>query len=246
MEIFLYDDGVGKVELVDSMGSDTTIVNAARVSFGVHKNELDDKDIVLIKYLLENKHTSVLEHCLVTFRVKVPLFVRSQHHRHRTFSYNEISRRYTSFDIEFYEPQLYRKQSSNNRQASTNELIDPYTNDYYYSDEEMFECEPRPGFVSQATLTNMVSNVHKMLLDIYNMMLDKGVCREQARGILPQNMYTEYYATVNLNNLFKFIELRSHEGAQWEIQQVAFAMLQIHDTLYPITMKCYKEIKNKE
>ena len=91
--IDLYDDGIGKVELVDSVGTDLTIVNSARVSFGVHKEDLDDKDKKLIRYLIKHKHTSTLEHCFVTFRVKVPLFIRSQHHRHRTWSYNEISRR---------------------------------------------------------------------------------------------------------------------------------------------------------
>lgn len=88
--IYLYGDNIGKVELVESMGSDLTIVNAARVSFGKHKEELDGRDLKLIKYLIKHKHTSTLEHNLVTFRFKVPLFIRSQHHRHRTWSYNEI------------------------------------------------------------------------------------------------------------------------------------------------------------
>ena len=106
MKMPLYEDGKGFVELVDAVGSDLSVVNSARVSFGKHKTELDDKDKKLIKYLIKHKHTSTLEHCYVTFRVKVPLFVRSQHHRHRTWSYNEISRRYTDFDIQFYEPRL--------------------------------------------------------------------------------------------------------------------------------------------
>ena len=91
----LYSDDTGFVELVDSVGSDLSVVNSARVSFGKHKDTLGGKDEKLIRYLIDHKHTSTLEHCFVTFRVKVPLFVRSQHHRHRTWSYNEISRRYT-------------------------------------------------------------------------------------------------------------------------------------------------------
>jgi thymidylate synthase (FAD) len=74
--------------------------------------------------------------------------------------------------------------------------------------------------------------------------MEKGVCREQARGVLPQNLYTEYYASANLNNILKFIELRSHEGAQWEIQKVAEAMLQILEGLYPETLKAYNEVKH--
>ena len=87
----LYDDGIGRVDYVSHMGSDLTVVNSARVSFGVEKEELDEKDEKLIKYLIRHKHTSTLEHNVVTFRFTVPLFVRSQHHRHRTWSYNEIS-----------------------------------------------------------------------------------------------------------------------------------------------------------
>ena len=118
---FLYDDNIGKVELVQFMGEDITIVNSARVSFGVQKDELDSKDEKLINYLIKHKHTSTLEHNIATFRIKVPLFVRSQHHRHRTWSYNEISRRYTDVNLEFYETEMLRTQHKSNRQASERE-----------------------------------------------------------------------------------------------------------------------------
>ena len=226
--IDLYGDGIGKVELVDSMGSDLTVVNSARVSFGKHKEELDDKDEKLIDYLIRHRHTSVLEHNLITFRFKVPLFVRSQHHRHRTWSYNEISRRYTDFNIEFYEPKGYRKQHASNRQASTNETFDP-----------MFHNE---GFGIQHPASSIVAGHFKHSLTLFNKLIDNGVCREQARMVLPQAMYTEYYGTVNLSNLLKFIDLRSHEGAQWEIQKVAEACLEIASELYPKTVAAYRRI----
>lgn len=223
----LYGDAIGKVELVDAVGSDLTIVNSARVSFGVHKSELDDKDRKLIRYLIKHKHTSTLEHCFVTFRVKVPLFIRSQHHRHRTWSYNEISRRYTDERLEFYEPKAFRTQHASNRQASNeNELINPILK----------------GLTTPAS-ENM-KYMHEACKCMYELLMDAGVCREQARGVLPQNLYTEYYASANLNNILKFIELRSHEGAQWEIQKVAEAMLQILEGLYPETLKAYNEIKH--
>ena len=229
--IELYGDGIGKVELVDSIGTDLTVVNSARVSFGVHKSELDDKDRKLIRYLIKHKHTSTLEHCFVTFRVKVPLFIRSQHHRHRTWSYNEISRRYTDENLEFYEPKAFRTQHASNRQASNeNELIDP-------------EMLPRvDSFYFRAS--DAVKKHHLDCVKLYELLMEKGVCREQARGVLPQNLYTEYYASANLSNILKFIELRSHEGAQWEIQRVAEAMLQILEELYPETIKAYNEVKN--
>ena len=115
--ISLYDDGVGSVAYVDHLGSDLTIVNAARVSFGNEKTELDARDKRLINYLIGHRHTSTLEHNVVTFKFIVPLFVRSQHHRHRTWSYNEISRRYTSIDMELYEPEQFRSQHKSNRQT---------------------------------------------------------------------------------------------------------------------------------
>ena len=226
--IELYGDGIGKVELVDYMGSDLTVVNSARVSFGKHKEELDDKDEKLIDYLIRHRHTSVLEHNLITFRFKVPLFVRSQHHRHRTWSYNEISRRYTDFNIEFYEPKGYRKQHASNRQASTNETFDP-----------MFHNE---GFGIQHPASSIVAGHFKHSLALFNKLIDNGVCREQARMVLPQAMYTEYYGTVNLSNLLKFIDLRSHEGAQWEIQKVAEACLEIASELYPKTVAAFRKI----
>lgn len=122
--IQLYGDGIGRVDYVQHMGSDLTVVNSARVSFGVEKEELDERDRKLINYLIKHRHTSTLEHNLITFRFVVPLFVRSQHHRHRTWSYNEISRRYTDVNIQFYEPKQFRTQHKSNRQASNaDELI---------------------------------------------------------------------------------------------------------------------------
>jgi len=217
------------------MGDDLTIVNAARVSFGKHKTELDKKDKKLIKYLIDHRHTSTLEHCHVTFRCKVPLFVRSQHHRHRTWSYNEISRRYTDFDICFYEPKAFRTQHKSNRQSSNvDELINP-TIDLYHP-----ACSQPISWPASKIIKNHV----KDSLELFDKLLAQGVCREQARMILPQNLYTEYYGTCNLNNLLKFINLRIHEGAQWEIQEVAKACLDIASELWPVTVNSYREIKN--
>jgi len=232
-EIELFDDKIGFVGYVSHMGTDVTVVNSARVSFGKRVDDLNERDKRLIKYLIKNKHTSTLEHCVVTFRFKVPLFIRSQHHRHRTWSYNEISRRYTDFNLEFYEPKQFRKQSDSNRQASTDEIFDPLMSIGMSSE-------------TAARASDILKEHHDASLYIYNKLLEAGVCREQARGALPQNLYTEYYGTVNLNNLFKFIDLRMHEGAQWEIQQVAKACLSITKKLFPVTVKSYMEIKGKK
>jgi thymidylate synthase (FAD) len=241
--IDIYGDGIGRVDYVNHMGDDLTVVNSARVSFGVEKDELDGRDRKLINYLIKHRHTSTLEHNLITFRFTVPMYVRSQHHRHRTWSYNEISRRYTDVNIKFYEPQSFRTQHKSNRQASNaEELIDPEVGDYTYDDGFIFKCIP----CEDEDMHCLVEAYHKMSLDVFNMMIDKGVCREQARGVLPQNLYTEYYGTVNLSNLLKFIDLRTHEGAQWEIQKVAEACLEIATDLFPETVGAYRRIKENE
>ena len=227
--IELYDDGIGKVEYVQHMGTDLTIVNAARVSFGKHKEIMDAKDKKLIKYLIKHKHTSTMEHNSVTFRITVPLYIAQQHMRHRTWSYNAISRRYTEENLEFYEPKTFRTQSKSNRQASNLDNLDPIMG--YFED----------GGSNLASA--VIRDHHCRSISLYNGLMDKGICREQARGVLPQNLYTEYYASVNLGNLLKFIELRTHDGAQWEIQKVAHACLSIVENLWPITVQSYREIR---
>ena len=227
MRIELFGDDIGAVEYISHMGSDLSVVNAARVSFGAEKKEVDDRDIKLINYLMAHNHSSPFKHCTITFRFTVPLFIRSQHHRHRTWAYNEISRRYTAVDMEFYEPREFRTQHESNRQASKDELINPIVE---YN---------RTGFPVSGTASEFVRGHHNESLKLFNQLIKSGVCREQARGILPQNLYTKYYGTVNLHNLLKFIQLRSHEGAQWEIQQVAEACLEIAEEYFPHSVHAF-------
>jgi thymidylate synthase (FAD) len=158
----------------------------------------------------------------------MPLYVRSQHHRHRTWSYNEISRRYTEYNIEFYNPLDYRTQHESNRQASK---------------ENEYVTGPMAGPVLGCQVHESVRRHINLITNYYEQLLEAGVCREQARGLLPQNMYTEYYGTANLNNILKFVDLRIHEGAQVEIQKVAKAILQITRELYPITVGAYEKSK---
>ena len=229
----LYDDEKGKVEYIQHMGDDLTIVNAARVSFGKEKKEIDNRDRKLIKYLIDHRHTSTLEHNCVTFRFTVPLFVRAQHHRHRTWSYNEISRRYTEIDLEFYEPKTFRTQHKSNRQASNLDMINPV----------IWPDLADPDYGTPASVA--IQEHHLRSIQLFHRLLSQGVCREQARGVLPQNMYTQYYGSVNLNNLIKFISLRTHDGAQWEIQKVAEACHSIATDLWPNAMKHFK-LSNSE
>lgn len=222
---------IGYVELIDSMGNDKSIVNAARVSLNkdsIH-SPFDEDDEKLIRYLLVHKHTSPLEHVVFTFLVKCPLFVRSQWHRHRTWSYNEVSRRYTSEDIDFYIPDNFRKQAENNRQAST--------------EEELLEIKARDDEIY--SIPTYVNSLSTLLYHEYMNLIAQGVCREQARMILPQNMYTRFYATVDLWNLLHFIEVREDNHSQYEMQLYGKAVKDIAKVIVPATMQIWESVKNK-
>jgi len=203
-------DGQGWVGLIDHLGSEATIVNAARVSFGKIKTQIDARDEALMEYLIANRHTSPLEHLVFTFSVHCPLFVRGQWHRHRTWSYNEISRRYTEIDLECFTPAQLRRQSSSNRQAS-------------FVDEDFKAPE----------LVEAIRKHNEESLKLYNALLDGGVCREQARGVLPQNMMVTFWGTVDLSNLLHFLELRDSEHAQVEIREYAQAIKKLIKPIVP-------------
>lgn len=220
--IYLYGDEIGRCDFIQSWGDDIMAVNAARASFGVEKEELDEKDKKLINFLVKHKHTSVFEHGGITFRCVVPLFVRSQHHRHRTWSYNEVSRRYTNVNLQFYEPESFRTQHKSNRQASNDkDLINP----------ELQHC------LRTRRVSDHVRVHHVQSIELFDTMIGAGVCREQARGVLPQNLYTTYYASANVSNIIKFIGLRDKPEAQQEIRVLAQAMKKFLEREFPHTAK---------
>ena len=217
-------DGLSFVRLINTMGSDVEIVNGARVSFGKRREELEEKDKTLIQYLADERHTSPFEHVAFTFHIKCPLFVTRQWHRHRTWSYNEINRRYTSLNLEFYVPKAYRQQAETNRQASTDDLLETTADG--------------------TNIHDLVATHTREDFEFYESLIEQGVAREQARMVLPQNMYTEMYATVNLHNLIHFVELRIHAGAQWEIQQYALKLLDLAEEAAPYAIKAIRKARN--
>lgn len=191
----------GFIELQDIMGDDNSIVAAARVSFlGESKGEAQDKK--LIAYLLRNRHTSPFEQVIFKFRVKCPLFVARQWMRHRTWHYNEISRRYTSEALDFYMPEEWRLQSSDNKQCS----------------EGSADGNIQQQFSAQT------QTIVDTALSTYERMVEAGIAREQARMILPQNMYTTFIGSVDLHNLLHFLILRREQHAQYEIRVYADAI----------------------
>lgn len=211
-------NGQGWVGLLNHMGTEVDITNAARVSFGKMKETFDDKDLKLMNYLIKNNHTTPFEHITLTFSVYCPLFVRSQWHRHRTWSYNEISRRYTEEEIAFYLPSHLRQQSENNKQASIE--------GQYVDNEKSLICD--------------IDIAQLQAFQLYKHLLESGVCREQARGVLPQNMMTTFWATVDLHNLLGFLRLRCDSHAQPEIREYANAIKELIRPLYPHVITAFE------
>lgn len=212
----------GHVRLVEFMGSDLSIVRNARVSYDAEwrTGEDDGKDAKLINYLVKNGHTSPLEAVKFTFDIKAPIFVFRQWHRHRTWSYNEVSARYTELPEEFYIPELNQitTQSASNKQMRTSEQ------------------HPLAERVVRETRIHCTQAFR-----LYKDMLSEGVPRELARAVLPMGTYSHMFATVDLHNLAKFLKLRLHEHAQYEIRVYAQAMLDLIEPLVPVAVAALKE-----
>jgi len=212
----------GYVRLVESMGSDLSIVRNARVSYDAEwRSGADDgKDAKLIDYLVKNHHTSPLESVQFTFDVKAPIFVFRQWHRHRTWSFNEISARYSVLPEEYYIPEVSQitTQSTSNKQMRT--------------DQEHPEATQIQEYISEAC-----KEAHNM----YRLLIAKGAPRELARGVLPVNTYSHMFATVDLHNLAHFLRLRLHEHSQYEIRVYAQAMLDLIEPIVPVTVAALKK-----
>ncbi len=211
---------LGSIELLDSMGDDLSIVNAARVSFSGESAELNERDEKLIFFLAKHKHWTPFEQNSLKFRVKLPIFITRQWMKHRTWVFNEISARYTQFDSTVYKPETFREQSTSNRQASiVAENID------------------------QEEANKVYDHAVKTVVEAYDKLLELGVCREQARGVLPVGSHTEFIATVNLRNFMHWYFLREACGAQWEIQQYARAAFELVEDKFPVAIGCFKRLQ---
>ena len=199
-----------KVDLIDSMGSDLTVVNAARVSFDKTSSTLDDKDIKLIKYLAKHNHWSPFSHCFVQFRVKAPIFIARQLAKHQVgLSWNEVSRRYVDSPPEFYEPETWRGKPENVKQGSDGEAKSQYFPNLYLGD------------------------VTELALNNYDKMIVQGVAPEMARMVLPQNMYTEWYWSGSLYAFSRVCQLRLDKASQSEVQEIAIKLSAHCWSLFP-------------
>lgn len=210
----------GFVRLVDSMGSDLSVARAARVSYNEEWRAGEDEgsDARLIKYLKKNKHHTPFEAVMFTFEVKAPIFVFRQWHRHRTWAYNELSARYRELPEEVYMPD-FRAQSKVNKQGSDG-YIDEAEADLL---REHFRLQYNAAFKA------------------YKHALNKGVAKEIARSVLPVATYSHMFGTVSLLNLMRFLSLRDHSHAQYEIRVYAEAMRELAKKVAPVSIAAWEE-----
>jgi len=213
----IYADDIGEVRYVSHMGHDSTPAHSARVSFydatTSSRLHVTARDVSLIKYLARHGHTSPFEHCNATLKITCPLFVRSQIMRHRTFSYNEVSRRYTSERLQFWVPSALRGQHEKSLQCSSEEVVE--------ESEHWLECWRKHSENCQM---------------FYELMIASGVAREQARAILPQSLYTHFWMSGNLNNWARFLRLRLDPHSQPETRAVAVAARDILMKHFPVSL----------
>lgn len=206
------------VRLVDHMGNDSSIVQAARVSYGDGTKTVNE-DRQLIRYLMRHAHTTPFEMVDFKFHVKAPIFVARQWLRHRTASVNEISARYSVVREEYWTPDEYRKQSTINKQ-----------------------CSEDGGFVDDDALTSQKHSC-ELAFDVYEGLLDRGISRELARTHLPQSTMTEFYWKINLHNLFHFLHLRMDSHAQKEICDLARDVFYLIRPIVPIACEAFVDYK---
>jgi len=196
-----------KATLKDHMGSDLSVVNAARVSFGKKHDAFQDKDIKLIRYLAKHKHLSPFGHAFASFHVKAPIFIRAQLVKHKFLRVNEISRRYVDDNVEFYVPDVWRGRSADKKQGSEGE-VHSNANMLYYNDK----C-----------------------LAMYNQLLDEGVAPEQARMVLPQSTMTEWWWSGSLDAFAAMCVLRCAPDTQYETRIVADQISKVMGDLFPVS-----------
>jgi thymidylate synthase (FAD) len=211
------------------MGSDLSIVRSARVSYNADWRSGEDagKDEKLIGYLLKNKHNTPFESVVFTFEVKAPIFVFRQWHRHRTWSFNEVSARYTELDEGFYipDPSKIGVQSKDNKQVR--------------------DIPQDPNVINSLRGPELAANMIRVSCQdsfrMYKQLLEDGVPRELARSVLPVASYSRMFATVDLHNLMHFLRLRLHAHAQYEIRVYAEAMLELVEPICPVAIAAFKE-----
>jgi thymidylate synthase (FAD) len=233
----------GHVMLIDVMGDDAAVVQAARVSYGEGTRTVND-DRGLIRYLLRNGHTTPFEMCEIKLRIRVPMDTWRQWIRHRTANVNEYSTRYSEAidSMQTTKPALWRLQAQKNKQGSAGYLRD-WPEGYTPTPEVSARCGPNPGVY----LSDREAEVQKMARAVYRERLNLGVAREQARKDLPLSTYTEAYWKCDLHNLMHFLTLRGErdDHAQEEIRLYSHCIAEIVKAWVPLTWEAFNDYRLK-
>lgn len=232
-----------KVTLKDHMGSDLTVVNAARVSFSKESSlgefgDIRDRDKQLINYLADHEHWTPSAHCMIQLHVKAPIFVARQLAKHQVgLVWNEVSRRYVDSQPELYWPTEWRKKAANKKQGSSDEVVkDVLISKYSYEtteDGETVENESQDFIDIDKFLYPLAND----MVYSYRRLISNGVCPEQARMILPLNTYTEWYWTGSLAAFARVVNLRTTMDTQKETREIALQIKQILLELFPESAK---------
>lgn len=227
-----------KVDYVDHMGDDLMVVNAARVSFSKHSEEFQDQDRKLIRYLANHGHWTPFAHPQITLRIKAPVFVRTQLFKHKVgFTENEVSRRYVDDEPTFFMPKEWRGRPTNGAKQGSDGVVTELTHP-----AEGVGSEDLWGDVDNKFHPDLhVSYMYQCALDNYQWLLDSGVAPEQARMVLPQSMYTEWYWTGSLAAYARVCKQRLDPHAQVETREVAQMINEIIDPLFPVSWEALVE-----
>jgi thymidylate synthase (FAD) len=218
-EYLVFDHGF--VRLDAAMADDLSVVNSARVSFAVRKEEMDDRDKGLIRFLMRDRHGTPFEHNSFRFHIRTPIFVAREWFRHRIGSFNEESARYHKLSDEFYVPSSEAVRSQVGRPGA-------------------YSFEPVETDIALETITTF-ERIYKELFTEYERLIEMGVAKELARAILPFGIYTQFYWTINARALMNFLSLRNAEPAQYEIRTYAQAVEKLFAEKMPLTHECFVE-----
>jgi thymidylate synthase (FAD) len=235
-----------KATYMDHMGSDVTVVNAARVSFGKKTNNTytTEKDDKLIKYLAKHKHMSPFGHCFASFHVKAPIFVARQLVKHKFLRWNEISRRYVDKEPEFYVPDVWRGRSEDKKQGSSDETVETL---YWMELDEELTIEGHPHYDNfDWGVTDYTQKVNERILTLYQRMIDNDVAPEQARMVLPQSMMTEWYWSGSLDAFADMCNLRCASDTQVETRLVATQISDRMRKLFPVSWGALVEVNGHQ
>jgi len=215
-----------KVDYVDHMGTDLSVVNAARVSFNKHKDEFDEKDEKLIEFLAKNNHWTPFSHASITLRMKTPIFVARQLFKHKVgMTENEVSRRYVDDTPEFFWPEAWRgRPTGGAKQGSSDDTVGEI---WFDGVAEKWKDDPMMLYASHVDAS----------IRLYESMIKGGIAPEMARMVLPQSMYTEWYWTGSLAAFARIYSLRSDPHAQRESQEIAVMIDEIIRPLFPVSWK---------